>query len=76
MTRHAAMIYWSDEDDVFIAYAPDLPRCVAHGDTRAEALASLEEAMDAWIEVAREFGNPVPEPRPRDIEFDVDRSVT
>ena len=63
MTRYSVRIYWSDEDDVYIAEVPELPGCVTHGSTRAEAVANAEEAMELWIEVAREFGDPVPEPQ-------------
>lgn len=69
MNRHAVVVFWSDEDDLFIAYAPDLPGCMAHGDTRLEAMESIEQAMELWIDVSREHGDPIPEPRPRQIEF-------
>ena len=63
MHKHKVVIHWSTEDVVFVAEAPELPGCFAHGDTQEAALAILHGAMDLWIETAREFGDAVPEPR-------------
>ena len=63
MHRHKVVIHWSDEDDLFVAEAPELPGCLSHGDTREKALSSITEAMDLWIDTAREIGGPVPEPK-------------
>lgn len=46
--RHSVSIFWSDDDGAFIADVPELPGCMAHGDTREEALANAQEAMDFW----------------------------
>ena len=54
-------IFWSDEDDCWFANAPDLKYCSAWGDTRADALRELEIAMEAWLDVARDSGKPIPE---------------
>ena len=62
MHKHKVVIHWSNEDDAFVAEAPELPGCLAHGDTREEALASITEAMDLWIDTARELGRPIPTP--------------
>ena len=61
--KWATIIYWSDEDEVFVAEVPELPGCTAHGDSHEAALASVKEAMQLWIDTAREFGDPVPEPK-------------
>jgi predicted RNase H-like HicB family nuclease len=58
-------LFWSDEDGCWIADVPDLRYCSAHGDTPAEALAQVREAMLGWLKVARDRGIPVPEPRYR-----------
>ena len=63
MSKYEVIIYWSDEDDLFVAEAPELPGCAAHGDTYEEALSSIRDAMSLWIDTAIEFGNPVPEPK-------------
>lgn len=65
MERYEIILYWSAEDAVFIAEVPELPGCMAHGDTQEEALANVKEAMQLWIATAHEFGDPVPEPRGR-----------
>jgi predicted RNase H-like HicB family nuclease len=53
-------LFWSAEDSCWIADAPDLKPCSAHGDTRAEALANINDAIAGWLEVAgdRRFGVP------------------
>ena len=65
MYKHLVFIYWSDEDQVFLAEVPELPGCLAHGETAHEALAQAQIAMALWIDTAREFGEPVPEPKGR-----------
>jgi predicted RNase H-like HicB family nuclease len=65
MYRYEIIIYWSSEDERFIAEVPELPGCMAHGDSPAAALASAQEAMRLWMETAEEFGDPVPEPEGR-----------
>jgi predicted RNase H-like HicB family nuclease len=63
MSHYAIIVYWSDEDAVWIAEAPDLEPCAAHGATPEEAVAQLGLAMEGWLETARENGLPIPEPR-------------
>lgn len=58
-------LFWSAEDSCWIADAPDLKPCSAHGDTRAEALANINHAITGWLEVASERGFAIPEPRYR-----------
>ena len=58
-------LFWSDEDDCWIADVPDLRPCSSHGDTPAEALANIQDAIGGWLEVAREKGFAIPEPRYR-----------
>ena len=70
MPKYEIVIFWSDEDDVYVTYAPELPGCMAHGDTYEDALKSILEAMDLWLEVAREFKDRVPEPKVRQIAFE------
>ena len=62
MHEYEVIIYWTNEDAAFIAEVPELPGCSAHGDTRSEALQSVKQAIELWIDTAREFGDPVPEP--------------
>ena len=65
MLKYEIILYWSKEDDVFIAEAPELSGCLAHGRTPAAALKNCQEAMRLWIDTAKEFGDPVPEPKGR-----------
>ena len=58
-------LFWSDEDDLWIADVPDLPGCVTHGSTRAKALANAAEAIEGWLETARDCKMAIPEPRYR-----------
>ena len=58
-------LYWSDEDDCWIADVPDLRPCSAHGDTPEQALANVRDAIDGWLAVARDHGFPIPEPKYR-----------
>ncbi len=63
MHKYEIIIYWSNEDQVFVAEVPELPGCMAHGSTQEAALAHANEAIQLWIDTAREFGDPVPEPK-------------
>ena len=63
--RYEIIIYWSDEDQSFIAEAPELPGCAADGATYQEAIANVEVVIQEWIETAQELGRTVPEPRGR-----------
>jgi predicted RNase H-like HicB family nuclease len=65
MTRYEIILYWSDEDQAFIAEVPELAGCAADGATRGEALANVETVIEEWIETARELGRPIPEPKGR-----------
>ena len=69
MSKYEVIIYWSEEDDAFVAEAPQLPGCAAHGPTQEAALASAQEAIRLWIDTAKEFGDPIPEPKGRRLIF-------
>ena len=62
-TRYEVVIWWSKEDRVYVAEAPELPGCMAHGKSQAEALEQINEAIQLWIDTAREFGREIPAPR-------------
>jgi predicted RNase H-like HicB family nuclease len=63
--RYEMIIYWSDEDDAFIAEVPELPGCAADGQTYQEAVANAETIIKEWIETAQELGRSVPQPKGR-----------
>jgi len=65
MIKYEVIINWSEEDDCYIAEAPELPGCLADGSTQQEALANLGVIMDEWLETAHEVGKPIPEPKRR-----------
>ena len=69
MLNYEIVLYWSQEDELFIAEVPELSGCMAHGDTQEAALASVKEAMQLWLDTAREFGDPVPDPKGRRLLF-------
>ncbi|HLE90564.1 MAG TPA: type II toxin-antitoxin system HicB family antitoxin [Anaerolineales bacterium] len=65
MIKYEVIIYWSEEDQAFIAEVPELPGCMADGTTSQEALGNVEVIAREWIETARELGRKIPEPRGR-----------
>jgi predicted RNase H-like HicB family nuclease len=63
--RYEIIIYWSNEDEAFIAEVPELPGCAADGATYQEALQNVEIVMQEWIETAQELGRQIPEAKGR-----------
>jgi len=69
MYKYETIIYWSDEDQSFIADIPELPGCMAHGASPDEALANAQAAMQLWLDTAQEFGDPIREPKGRRLVY-------
>jgi predicted RNase H-like HicB family nuclease len=69
MNRYEIIIFWSTADDVYVADVPELPGCMAHGDSYETALSNAREAIQLRIDTAREFGDPIPEPKGRRLVF-------
>lgn len=65
MIRYEVLLYWSKEDQAFIAEVPELPGCAADGASYEEALANVEVVIREWIETAKEIGRPIAEPKGR-----------
>ena len=65
MIKYELIIYWSEEDEAYIAEAPELPGCMADGKTYREALENIEVVIEEWIETAKELGREIPEPKGR-----------
>lgn len=65
MIKYEVVIYWSDEDQAYIAEVPELPGCAADGATYQEALTNAEIVIQEWIETACEMGRPIPQPKGR-----------
>ncbi len=63
--RYEISLYWSEEDQTFIAEVPELPGCAADGETYQEALQNVEVIIQEWIETAKELGRPSPKPKGR-----------
>ncbi len=63
MDRYEIIIFWSDEDDAFVADVPELPGCMAHGASHEDALSAVKEAIALWLETAHETGRTVPQAR-------------
>ena len=65
MTKYEIIMYWSNEDNAFIAEVPELPGCMADGQTYQEALANVEIIIQEWIVTAKEEGREIPKPKGR-----------
>ena len=65
MTKYEVIIYWSKDDEAFIAEVPELPGCAADGSTRQAALKNVDVVIKEWIETAKSLGRAIPEPKGR-----------
>ena len=63
--RYELIIYWSDQDQSFVVEVPELPGCMADGDTYEEAVTNAKRVIEEWIETARELGLAIPAPKGR-----------
>ncbi len=63
MNKYEIIIFWSNEDNVYVADVPELAGCMAHGASYESALANAKQAIELWIETAKEFGVPIPKPK-------------
>lgn len=64
-SKYEIIIFWSEEDNAFIAEVPELPGCMADGKTYQEALENAEQIIDEWLETAQEEGRLIPQPKGR-----------
>jgi len=69
MHKYEIIIYWSNEDQAFIAEVPELPGCLAHGHTPSKALANCQEAINLWLDTAIEFGREIPKPKGKRLMY-------
>ena len=65
MSKYEIILYWSDQDDSFLAEVPELPGCMADGQNYQEAVANVEVIIQEWIETAHELGREIPDPNGR-----------
>lgn len=63
--KYELIIYWSKEDQAFVVEVPELPGCMADGDTYEQAVANARQVIGEWIETATDLGRPIPEPKGR-----------
>lgn len=63
MHKYELILSWSQEDRCYVVDVPELPGCMAHGQTQPEALRQANEAVQLWLETARQFGDPIPIPK-------------
>ncbi len=64
-SKYEIIIFWSENDNAFVAEVPELPGCMADGNTYQEALSNAERVIREWIDTAKELGRTVPYPRGR-----------
>jgi predicted RNase H-like HicB family nuclease len=64
-SKYEIIIFWSDEDSAFVAEVPELPGCMADGQTYQEAVTNAQKIIQEWITTAKELGRTVPQPRGR-----------
>jgi predicted RNase H-like HicB family nuclease len=63
MYKYEIIMYWSDEDNLFITEVPELSGCMADGKTQFEALSNTETIVQEWMETAKELGREIPQPK-------------
>lgn len=63
--KYELIIYWSELDNCFLVEVPELPGCMADGQTYQDAVTNAEVIIQEWIETARELGRKIPEPKGR-----------
>jgi predicted RNase H-like HicB family nuclease len=69
MHKYEIIIYWSNDDEAFVAEVPELPACAAHGDTPEAVLSNCGDAIALWIDTAKETRRPVPTPKGRRLRL-------
>jgi predicted RNase H-like HicB family nuclease len=63
MYRYEIIVYWSDQDKAFIAEVPELPGCMADGETYEDVMKNVQIIIDEWIDTAKQSGREIPEHR-------------
>jgi predicted RNase H-like HicB family nuclease len=64
-SRYEIIVYWSEDDKLYIAEVPELAGCMADGTTYQEAISNAEVIINEWIETAKELGRSIPQPKGR-----------
>jgi predicted RNase H-like HicB family nuclease len=61
--KYEIIIYWSEEDNSYIGEVPELPGCMADGNTYYEVIENIQVVMNEWIETAKSLGRKIPKPK-------------
>ena len=69
MSKYEIIIFWSEEDSAYVADAPELPGCMAHGKSYEKALINAQQAINLWVETARDLGREIPKPKGRRLQY-------
>jgi len=69
MHKYEIVIYWSDEDNAFIAEVPELPGCMSDGESYNDALKNVQIIISEWIETAKKLGRKIPVPKGRKLQY-------
>ncbi len=69
MYKYEVIIYWSNEDNCFIAEVPELPGCMSDGETPQDAIINVQVIIEEWIETAKSLGREIPEPKGRKLQY-------
>ena len=67
--KYEIIIFWDNNDEIYIAEVPELPGCIAHGDSEESALKNVKDAIVLWITTAKETGDTIPEPKGERLIF-------
>lgn len=67
MSKYAIEIFYSEEDEGYIAVVPELPGCSAFGETEEKALAEIKVAVELWLETAKKESRPIPQPQGKEL---------
>jgi predicted RNase H-like HicB family nuclease len=67
MQKYEIVIYWDNQDKIFVAEVPELAGCQAHGKNQIDAVKNVNDAVNLWLETAQEFGDEIPEPKQRKL---------
>ncbi len=69
MFKYEIILYWDQNDQIYVAEIPELPGCMAHGSTQELALKNAQEAISLWLDVAKENGDDIPQPKGRKLMY-------
>lgn len=69
MYKYEVIIYWSEEDNAFIAEVPELPGCMADGESYNDALKNVQTIISEWIETSKKLGRKIPVPKGRKLQY-------